>query len=83
MTAPVDGPSPAGTDSLQRDLESVGLTYHQAKVLLALLHTGAANSVQLAHLAGVHRTSIYKVMEALTDQGLAEPLPSCGNAFTA
>ncbi len=67
-------------DSLRRELQELGLRPYEARVLLALLRAGSANSAQLAELSGVPRTSTYQVMEALTDQGLAERVPTHGPA---
>lgn len=74
-TAPAQVP-----ESLRRDLQELGLRPYEARVLLALLRAGSANSAQLAELSGVPRTSTYQVMEALTDQGLAERVPTHGPA---
>lgn len=41
---------------------------------------GSGSSAALAELSGVPRTSVYQVMEALTEQGLAQPVPSFGPA---
>ena len=67
-------------ESLRRELQELGLRPYEARVLLALLRAGSANSAQLAELSGVPRTSTYQVMEALTEQGLAERVPTHGPA---
>jgi len=67
-------------ESLRRELQDLGLRPYEARVLLALLRAGSANSAQLAELSGVPRTSTYQVMEALTEQGLAERVPTHGPA---
>ncbi len=67
-------------EGLRRELQELGLRPYEARVLLALLRAGSANSAQLAELSGVPRTSTYQVMEALTDQGLAERVPTHGPA---
>ena len=67
-------------DSIRRELQELGLRPYEARVLLALLRAGSANSAQLAELSGVPRTSTYQVMEALTEQGLAERVPTHGPA---
>ena len=67
-------------DNLRRELQELGLRPYEARVLLALLRAGSANSAQLAELSGVPRTSTYQVMEALTEQGLAERVPTHGPA---
>ena len=71
---------PPVPDALRRELQELGLRPYEARVLLALLQAGSANSAQLAELSGVPRTSTYQVMEALTDQGLAERVPTHGPA---
>jgi len=72
--------APELPDSLRRELQELGLRPYEARVLLALLRAGSANSAQLAHLSGVPRTSTYQVMEALTNQHLAERVPTHGPA---
>ena len=67
-------------ESLRRELQELGLRPYEARVLLALLRAGSANSAQLAELSGVPRTSTYQVMEALTEHGLAERVPTHGPA---
>ncbi len=76
----VAGVPPRVPEGLRRDLQELGLRPYEARVLLALLRAGSANSAQLAELSGVPRTSTYQVMEALTDQGLAERVPTHGPA---
>lgn len=88
-TSPETGPPRAagkrvwpltGWEELVRALQDCGLQGYEARVLLALLRVGSANSVQLANLASVPRTSTYRVMKGLAEQGLAERLPSQGTA---
>jgi sugar-specific transcriptional regulator TrmB len=67
-------------EGIRRELQELGLRPYEARVLVALLRAGSANSAQLAELSGVPRTSTYQVMEALTDQGLAERVPTHGPA---
>lgn len=67
-------------ESVRQELQELGLRPYEARVLLALLQAGSANSAQLAELSGVPRTSTYQVMEALTDQGLAERVLTHGPA---
>lgn len=71
--------SPAISDSSSEVLESIrwelqrlGLRPYAARLLLALLRSGSGNSAQLAELSGVPRTSVYQVMQTLTEQGLVE-----------
>ncbi len=67
-------------EAIRRELQELGLRPYEARVLLGLLRAGSANSAQLAQLSGVPRTSTYQVMEALTDQKLAERVPTHGPA---
>lgn len=67
-------------ESLCDELLGLGLPTYQARVLAALLQIGTANSVELARLSGIPRTSTYQVMEALASQGLVERLPTIGPA---
>lgn len=62
------------------EFHALGLRPYAARVLVALLSAGSANSAQLAELSGVPRTSVYQVMDALADQGLVECVPTHGPA---
>ena len=75
-----DESAPAGLESLRWELQELGLRPYAARLLLALLRAGAGSSAELAELSGVPRTSVYQVMEALTEQGLAQPVPTYGPA---
>lgn len=73
--------SGAAAERLQRECQDLfGLTTYEVRVLLALLHLGSANSVQVSRLAGVPRTSVYTAVEDLAAKGLAHPAPSDGPA---
>lgn len=74
------GPLP---ETLWRELEELGLNPSEARVTLALLQLGTAKSTQLAKLAGVPRTSIYQVIQALQDKGLVVRVPGEGPALWA
>lgn len=67
-------------ESLCAELSGLGFSPYQARVLAALLQVETANSVELARLSRVPRTSTYKVLEALAEQGLVERLPTIGPA---
>lgn len=73
-------PTKPSLEALRRDLEELGLSTYQARVLLALLGAGSATPAQLARLADVPRTSTYQVLDQLHTQGLAERLPGDGPA---
>lgn len=65
---------------LSQELQELGLPPYQARVLLALLWAGPATSKTLAAMSGIPRTSIYPVMGALIELGLARRLPGDGPA---
>ena len=63
------GPIP---ESLLHEFEQLGLSPYEARVMLALLRLGQANTAQLARHSGVPRTSTYQVLEELNRKGLAQ-----------
>ncbi|HET7489644.1 MAG TPA: helix-turn-helix domain-containing protein [Acidimicrobiales bacterium] len=67
-------------ESLVADFEALGLGAYEARVLLTLLHVESATSADLARRSGVPRTSIYQVVDALTERGLALRVPAGGPA---
>lgn len=69
--------------SLGRDLEELGLSSNESRILLALLQLGSANTIQLARVSGVQRTSVYPVLDGLAGKGLVEQLPGEGPAVWA
>lgn len=62
-------------DSVRRDFEDLGLNNYEARVLVALVRFGPSSAADLARLSGVHRTSVYPVLQELCAKGLAVPLP--------
>lgn len=68
-------PAASTADSLRRELEDLGLSSYEARVLLALLRYGPANSADLAKVSGVPRTSAYQVIEELGAKRLVERVP--------
>lgn len=64
--------------ALPRELEELGLSPYEARVLLALLRLGSASSVQIATLAKVPRSSSYGVLDELQGKGLVERVPGTG-----
>ncbi|HUP68302.1 MAG TPA: helix-turn-helix domain-containing protein [Acidimicrobiales bacterium] len=62
-------------ESLSRDFEEFGLNGYQAKVLVALVRCGSSNATEIARLSGVNRTSVYPVLQELSEKGLAEQVP--------
>jgi sugar-specific transcriptional regulator TrmB len=68
-------------DGLPRELEELGLSPYEARVLLALLRLGSGTSVQVATLAKVPRSSSYGVLDELQAKGLVERVPGEGPAI--
>ena len=60
---------------MRRELEELGLSTYEARVLLALLQLGPASSADLARVSGVPRTSAYQVLEELGAKRLVERVP--------
>lgn len=69
--------------SLLHEFEGLELSPYAARVLVALLRVGSANSSELARLSGVPRTSTYQVMEELGRKGLAQRVAGDGPATWA
>ncbi|HSH60667.1 MAG TPA: helix-turn-helix domain-containing protein [Acidimicrobiales bacterium] len=65
---------------LLREFQELGLSPYAARVLLALLRLGSANSADLARVSGVPRTSTYQVLEELNAKRLAARVPGDGPA---
>lgn len=70
-------------DGLRRELQDLGLTPYEARVLLAMLQLGPATTMQVAHLSGVPRTSTYPVLRGLSAKQLAHRVPGKGPAIWA
>lgn len=68
---------------LLQGFQELSLSPYEARVILALLRRGTANSVQLAELSGVPRTAVYPVLQGLGRKGLAEQVPGPGPAVWA
>lgn len=73
-------PSP---DQVLFEMEELDLSPYEARVLLALLRLGAANTAQMSRESGVPRTSTYQILGELVKKGLAEPLSVDGPAMWA
>jgi hypothetical protein len=67
-------------DSMQRDLEELGLNGSEARVLMALLSRESGGATELARASGVPRSRIYEALESLTEKGLAQRRASGGAA---
>jgi sugar-specific transcriptional regulator TrmB len=74
------GPIPEG---LLHEFEQLDLSPYEARVLLALLRLGSANTAQLARHSAVPRTSTYQVLEELNRKGLAQRMSVEGPAVWA
>ncbi len=74
------GSNPEG---LLQEFEKLDLSPYEARVLVALLRLGSANTAHLARQSGVPRTSTYQVLEELDRKGLAFRLPTQGPAVWA
>lgn len=72
-----------GSEELRRELQDLGLSPYEARLLLAMLHTGPATTLELAKASGVPRTSTYPVLKGLSDKQLAHRLPGDGPAVYA
>ena len=70
-------------ESLLHEFEQLGLSPYEARVLLALVRLGPANTAQLARHSRVPRTSTYQVLEELSSKGLAQRLSVEGPAVWA
>lgn len=79
VASPQDAHAPA-VPTLRRDLEELGLSPYEARVLVALLQLGQAGTSEVTRVADVPRTSTYQVLEALHSKGLAVRLPGGGRA---
>lgn len=67
----------AGQDpALRRELEHLGLSPYEARVLLALLRLGTATIPQLNQICDVPRANFYGVLDALAEMRIAERLPN-------
>jgi sugar-specific transcriptional regulator TrmB len=54
-------------------LGKVGLTVYEARAYIALVARGVGDAATLAQIAGIPRTSAYKVLESLAGKGYATP----------
>lgn len=70
-------------ESLLHEFEGLELSPYAARVLVALLRVGSANSSELARVSGVPRTSTYQIIEELSRKGLAQRLAVDGPATWA
>lgn len=78
-------PAPAATptvasqplpDTIWREVVELGLTAHQAQVLVGLLRLGTATIPQLGAISQVSEVNIYRALKELSDRHLAEQLPT-------
>lgn len=64
----------------ERELDTLGLSGNEARVLLAVLRLGTANSIEAARESKVARTNVYRVLEDLGRRRLVERVPGDGPA---
>jgi sugar-specific transcriptional regulator TrmB len=64
-------------------LTTIGLTHCQAKIYLALLTLGKANTKKIQSHSGVPRQDIYRVLNELQNIGLVEKIISAPTEFKA
>ena len=83
MAPPEPAAFGAMAENILREFEGLELSPYAARVLVALLRVGSANSAELARLSGVPRTSTYQIIEELSRKGLAERLGVDGPATWA
>ncbi len=74
-----EGHRPGG-DRLPRELQDLGLSPYESRVLMSLLQLGSATTLQIAQFSAVPRTSTYQVLEALGAKRLAYRIPGDGPA---
>jgi HTH-type transcriptional regulator, sugar sensing transcriptional regulator len=66
------------------ELEELGLSSAEAQVYLALLRSsGGLGASAVATMAGIQRTSIYPILDALLEKGMVERGAGYGSRFTA
>lgn len=70
-------------EELRRELQDLGLSPYEARLLLAMLQLGPATTLDLAKASGVPRTSTYPVLRGLSEKQLAHRLPGDGPAVYA
>jgi len=52
-------------------LENLGLSNNESKIYLALLELGSVTANKIAEKAGIHRRTVYDILEMLIEKGLA------------
>lgn len=67
--------------AIERDLESFGLTDHEARLLVALLRAGTATSSQLDRTCPGLPAGPHAVLDSLAMKGLVEPVPGGEGAW--
>ena len=58
-------------EKLQSILKNIGLSETEAEVYLASLSLGPTTILKIARSSGVKRTSVYTIIDALKEKGLA------------
>lgn len=67
-------------ERVRSEFEELGLSPYEARVLLGMLKLGSATTAQLETVAGLPRTSTYRVLQTLATKGLAERVAADGPA---
>lgn len=62
------------TTKNKRILRDIGLSNHEADAYLALVKLGESTAAGLAKEMGIKRTSVYAILQSLSNQGFAESL---------
>ena len=65
-------PNSSDLESIEDDLNDLGLSRESAKVYVALLRTGRSPANALAKVAGIHRVDTYKKLNELTQLGFSK-----------
>lgn len=78
-----DGGRASDHEVVRAAFEDLGLSGSEARVLVALVRSGAATVTQIARLAGMNRTNVYPALKELGSRGLAAPLPHASAMWTS
>lgn len=54
-----------------QDLESLGLSHHEAEIYFILVRSGEVSAGKVLAATGFHREQVYRALKRLVDQGLA------------
>ncbi|MDO8451858.1 MAG: helix-turn-helix domain-containing protein [bacterium] len=71
--------TPTRTHSTQiiRDfVQKLGFTSEESKIYLSLIQKGPQTLLGVSRVSGIERTKLYRMIDALTERGLVEQIPS-------